>query len=157
MVARKLSSNATFVYKRIFPIFWFGFLAMFLITGISFQSRIDENIGSFLLPFLVIPPVMAILGYFVFKALIFDLADEVTDEGDSLVVRKGAETVRVSLKAIMNVSHSSARPERITLFLRQPSSFGDRIVFMPPQRNWPFSMHPVAEDLIRRIDATRRG
>ena len=156
VAARRLSSNATFIYKRIFPIFWFGFLATFLVMGISMNSRIDPNIVSFIfLPFLIIPLAMMVLGYFVFKAFIFDLADEVTDDGDSVVVRKGRETVRVALQNIMNVSHASMRPERITLMLRHPSSFGDKITFMPPQRNWPFSMHPVAEDLIRRIDATR--
>jgi hypothetical protein len=41
--------------------------------------------------------------------------------------------------------------------LRQPSSFGDKITFMPLGRVWPFSMHPIAEELIRRIDAKRRS
>ena len=154
-MARRLSSDATFVYKRIFPIFWIGFLIFFIGTGFFVQSIAGANFGFIFLPFLIIPVFMGVFGYFVFKALIFDLADEVTDDGDSVVVRKGRETVRVALQNIMNVSHASMRPERITLMLRHPSSFGDKITFMPPQRNWPFSMHPVAEDLIRRIDATR--
>jgi hypothetical protein len=77
-VARRISSNATIVYKRISPIFWFGFLATFLMMGIAVQPRVEENFRPFLcVPFLIIPRIIGIVGYFVFKALIFDLADEV--------------------------------------------------------------------------------
>jgi hypothetical protein len=155
-MTRRISSNTTFIYKRVFPVFWFGFLAMFLFTGVFVQTRVDENTGAFLFfPFLIVPLLMAVIGFFVFKYLIFDLADEVIDEGDTLVVTRGRETDRIALKNIINVNHSYMNPERITLQLRTPSIFGDKVTFCPPTRFWPFTMHPVAVDLIRRIDAKR--
>ena len=49
---------------------------------------------------------MGLFGYFLFKKLIFDLADEVLDDGDSLVVRFGNQEDRIPLSEITNVSCS---------------------------------------------------
>ena len=48
--------------------------------------------------------MMAIFGYFLFKSLIFDLVDEVTDEGDTLVARNGNHIERIALDNIMNIN-----------------------------------------------------
>jgi hypothetical protein len=50
-------------------------------------------------------------------------------------------------------------PPRITLKLARPGRFGDEVVFLPQK---PFSFNvfaknPIAEDLILRVDAARRG
>ena len=53
------------------------------------------------LMFLIVPCLMAIFGFFFFKKLLWDLADEVFDEGDSLLFRKGKKEQRVNLKDII--------------------------------------------------------
>jgi hypothetical protein len=91
------------------------------------------------------------------KKLVFDLADEVLDDGDSLVVRFGSEQERIPLSQIMNVSYSyMSNPARVTLTLRTPGRFGKEITFSPPQRFVPFAKSPIVSDLIERIDAARR-
>ena len=83
---RLISSRTTFFYKRIFPVFWFGFLAIFVaITLLSGQAM-----RSFDPMFFVGPIVMTILGWLIMRRFVFDLADEVVlhvaahaaDDGD---------------------------------------------------------------------------
>ena len=59
-----MSSRMTFSYKRIFPVIWFGFLAVFF--GIALVKGLTADPISNL-PFLVVPVVMAILGYQIMK------------------------------------------------------------------------------------------
>jgi len=95
----------------------------------------------------------------VLKRLVFDLADEVVDEGDALRVRFGAEETRVPLADIMNVSYSGiTNPKRITLTLRTPGRFGREVTFSPQQRLFsnPFRTDPLVSELIERVDAARR-
>jgi hypothetical protein len=80
----------------------------------------------------------------------------VIDEGDALSFRKGRATDRIAPSNIINVNHMVSSPERVTLRLRHPSAFGEKISFMPPMRFWVFSAHPIVEDLIRRTDTARR-
>ncbi|HKG62400.1 MAG TPA: hypothetical protein VKB05_21745 [Pyrinomonadaceae bacterium] len=35
----------------------------------------------------------------------------------------------------------------VTVHLKHPSEFGDKIVFMPKTRFWVFASHPVVKDL----------
>src|SRR5258707_15613271 len=109
---RRISSRATFYYKRIFPIIWFGLLALFVVGGLIYASETDQYQSSF---FLVIPIVMAIVGFFIMKFLIFDLVDEVLDDGDALIIRNGNEAERVPFSEIMNVGYSTmVNPPRVT-------------------------------------------
>ncbi|MCX5848549.1 MAG: hypothetical protein NTW65_03780, partial [Deltaproteobacteria bacterium] len=78
---KKLSSGSIFFYKRIFPAIWFGFIVFFILTGL-FANR--KNNSSDIMIF-VVPVLMAVVGYFVMKNLVFDLIDEVYDEGLSLL------------------------------------------------------------------------
>jgi hypothetical protein len=157
-----ISSKMTYFYKRIFPVLWFGFLAFFVLMAVpaSFAVSKTPNKTLVILPFLVVPAMMAGFGFFLFRSLIFDLADEVTDEGTALNVRKGDVVARIRLADIINVNSTMlVNPPRITLTLRQPCALGDRVSFLPPARFrfFPgFSIHPIAEDLIRRIDAAGR-
>jgi hypothetical protein len=150
---RRISSRTTFLYKRIFPLVWFGILA-FIILGPLIAKR---NVGGSLPSFLVLPILMAIFGYFIMKKLVFNLADELSDAGDFLVVRFGNEEERVPLSEIMNVSYSNmTNPPRVTLTLRTPTRFGKEVSFSPPQTFVPFAKSPIVADLIERVDAARR-
>ena len=75
-------------------------------------------------------------------------------------MRRGSEEETIPLASIINVSAATQmNPPRITLKLAKPGRFGDEVVFSPQK---PFSFNvfaknPIAEDLIMRVDAARRG
>src|SRR5215471_19493409 len=112
---RRISSRTTFWYKRIFPIIWFGLLALFITIGV-FSSTFGN--GTQLVPFIVMPAVMALIGYAIMKKLVFDLVDEVWDDGATLIVKDKGREDRIALSNIMNVSYSQfLNPPRVTLML----------------------------------------
>jgi hypothetical protein len=69
----RISSAGTFWYKWVFPMLWFGFLLLFAAMGLARQEG-----AAMLLPV----GFMAVFGFILFKFLLFDLVDEVTDDGD---------------------------------------------------------------------------
>jgi hypothetical protein len=150
---RLISSKMTFFNKRVFPAIWFGFLAVFI--GLALFSGAARSPAS-LLPVLIAPAIMIVFGYVIMKKLVFDLADEVWDDGDSLVVKNNGQEQRIALSDIKNVSYSPfVNPPRVTLSLRRPTVFGDEITFSAPVRLVPFSKSPVITDLIERVDLAR--
>jgi hypothetical protein len=144
----------TFFYKRVFPIFWFGLLLLILAFGVIDALQWERFPR---LPFLILPVLMAAFGYFIMKKLVFDLVDKVMDAGDALVIINGDREERVALSDITNVSYSQfVNPARVTLSLRRPTIFGDRVTFSAPVQVVPFSSSPRIEALIKRVDAARR-
>ncbi|MGN6749685.1 MAG: hypothetical protein ACTHJS_13925 [Xanthobacteraceae bacterium] len=149
-----MSSKMTFFYKRIFPVIWFGLLAVFFLIALI-QGLAAQSIAF--LPFLIVPVVMAVIGYQFMKRMAFNLVDEVVDLGDALLVRSGGQEERVALADIKNVNFFPyMSPPQVTLSLRRPSVFGDSIVFCAPLRLLPLSRNPTIEKLIDRIDAARQ-
>jgi hypothetical protein len=145
----------TFFTKRAFPTIWFGFLAIFIFVG--FVSKNDKNSPPAFA--LIMPLIMGAFGYFICKKLLWDLADEVTDAGDSLIFRFGREQEQIPLSNIVNISYSyMINPPRVTLTLRTPSRFGEEVSFTPlqPFSLIPFTRSPIVAELIRRVDAARR-
>ena len=152
---RRISSRQTFWVKRVFPAFWFGTTGLGLITGLvaTAQQRSLET-----LPFVAVPAVMMLFAYFLFRHLVFDLADEVVDVGDALVVRRKGKTVTIPLADIVNVDASSfSNPPRIVLAVRTETQLGRRIAFTPKARFSldPFAANPIVDELIGRIDRAR--
>jgi hypothetical protein len=151
---RRISSRMTFFYKRIFPAFWFGFLILFIAVPLFFGGWRD---GPPPFPFLIVPLIMMGFGYFVMKKLVFDLVDEVWDDGETLLIKNRGREERVALRDIKNVSYSTfINPPRVTLSVRQPTIFGDQIAFVAPVRFVPFSTSPIINDLIERVDRARQ-
>ena len=149
-----MSSKMTFFYKRIFPVIWFGFLAVFFVVALV-KGLAADPISN--LPFLIAPVVMAIFGYQFMKRMAFNLVDEVFDLGDALLVRNGGQEERIALGDIKNVNYFRyMSPPQVTLSLRRPSVFGEAIVFCAPVRLMPLSTSPVIDKLIDRIDAARQ-
>lgn len=148
---KKISSGTTMYYKKIFPVIWFGFLALFVITGVASGAMTRD------LSFILIPLVMAGFGYVFMKKLLWDLADEVFEDGDTLLVKQGGDQERIPLSNIMNVSIGNSSPRRITLRLRNPGRFGNEVTFAPKQGLTfnPFAKNAVAEDLIMRVEQAR--
>ena len=151
----KKISRPTFILKRVFPVFWFGFLAVFATTAILHGDALKD------VPFLIGPVAMAVFGFVLLRKLIWDLADEVEDHGDWLRVRRGSVEERVNLVDVMNVSMNQfSNPRRLSLRLRKPGAFGDEIVFIPQTQGLrlnPFARNPIAESLIQRVDRLRSG
>lgn len=149
---KKLSSRVTFFYKRVFPIIWFGFLGIFIV--ISMFAEIQGK-GPEIMLFLV-PLSMAVLGYYIMKKLVFDLIDEVYDEGQSLLFKNGGKEVRVNLVEIKNVSYTTAvNPPRVTVSLRYETELGKELTFSPLASIIPFKKNKDIEELIDRIDKAR--
>lgn len=148
------SARTTYFYKRIFPILWFGIVALVFFGGL-FKIVVSASASN--VPFLVVPALMAIIGYQFMKKMAFNLVDEVFDAGDALLVRSGGREQRVPLADIKNVNYFPyGSPPQVTLSLRRPSVFGDTIVFCGPARIMPLSSSPVTEaKLLDRIDAAR--
>jgi hypothetical protein len=145
---RRISSGWTFFYKRIFPIIWVGFLTLFAGIGVV------KGQGPFAV---IVPLVMIAFGYFLMQKLVFDLVDEVWDDGDALVVKNRGQEQRIALADIKNVNYSPfVSPPRVTLSLRRPTVFGEQITFCAPVRLAPFSQSPVIADLIERVDRARQ-
>ena len=145
---RRVSSSWTFFYKRIFPVIWFGFLVLFV--GVSLFTRQRSP------AFLIVPLIMMGIGYFMMKKLMFDLVDEVWDDGHALVVKNGGRDERIAFTDIKNVNYSPfVNPPRVTLSLRRQTSFGDQITFCAPVRFIPLTTSPVVTALT--IASTRSG
>ncbi len=139
--------------KKVFPVVWFCFLIFFVIVSLAGMTAKSEIIW----PVLIMPFFMAILGYVVMKKLVFDLADEVWDTGDGLLIKNKNQEELIPLTNIINIGYSIfVNPPRVTLTLRQPCRFGKEVSFSPPVRFVPFSKSPIIDDLIERIDAKRQ-
>lgn len=151
---QQISSRSTFFYKRIFPVILLGFLGLFVVVVFAAKN----NQGHPPLFALIMPLVMGVFVFFLLRKLVWDLADQVMDAGDALIVRFGNDEERVPLSYIINISYSNMmNPPRVTLTLRAPSRFGREIAFCAPTRFVPLAKSPVIDDLIERVDAARRA
>lgn len=145
---RKISSGMTFWHRRAFPVFWFGFLALW--SALAAPAIIKQGASIFIL---LMPLAMAAFGYLLMRWLIFPLADEVFLDNDDVIVRKDGKEARFPVRQIINVDSSvMVNPERITLTLREPCELGREIVFSPCFRFHLFSRHPIAEELIAKAN-----
>lgn len=147
-----ISSKMLFWHKRIFPVLWFGFVAVFVVFGLMHGTVKADPMQ------LVMPCFMAGVGFLIFRNLIWNLVDRVYDCGDSLLILNRGEECRIALSDIMNVSASTMmNPPRITLRLVRDSRFGKTIAFMPKRAATinPFASSAVADDLMERVDKAR--
>jgi len=98
---------------------------------------------------------MSVFGFFFFKHFLWDLADEVIDEGDALIISKGKQKHKVRLIEIINVNHQLSSPERVKLTLRNKELFDGQVAFIPPFRFNLLSKNKFVDDLIERVDRAR--
>jgi hypothetical protein len=150
---KRISTPYSFSFKLL-PFLFFGFVGFFLflilINGVYKKAPM----------FLVVPCVMLVFGYQWWKTSVRDLADEVDDCGDYLLVKKRGEEDTVLLSNIINVNFSTARDGangRITLTLASPGKFGTEVTFAPPPHiylSFP-RRNEVAEDLLARAYKAR--
>jgi hypothetical protein len=150
---RRISSRSTYFYKRLFPLLWLAIVAVMVLVPWLAKGR-----SARLPPAVFIGPLLITgVGYAVYRRLVYDLVDEVWDDGDALIVRNAGREDRVELRNIANVGYSTlTNPERVTLTLREPGRLGKDITFSPPRRWLRSTRNPIVTELIERIDATRR-
>ncbi|MDP9127611.1 MAG: hypothetical protein M3N08_05050 [Pseudomonadota bacterium] len=149
----KISAAHTFFYKRIFPVIWMGFIIGIptIALATAHQNR------SAMLPVILAPLFLLVVGFFLMRARIFDLVDEVWDDGTDLVVKDKDQEARIALSDIMNISFQASRPPRATIRLRRPCCFGETVVFSPRTKfSFNFWKNDIIDDLITRIDEQRR-
>ena len=152
---RLVSSKMTFFYKRLFPVIWFGFLLLLIAVRLFSASRDSQDS---IIPFLSVVLGMAVFSYWFMKKVMFNLADEVLDAGDALVVRSSGQEERIALSDIKNVNYSPYMyPPQVTLSVRRHTVFGDTIALCAPVSIVPLWSSPVILDLIDRVDAARRN
>ena len=113
------------------------FFLLALIQGLAADSLA-------FLPFLVVPVVLAIVGYQFMKRMVFNLVDEVFDLGDALLVRSGGQEERIALADIKNLVAAAA--ERVWRHGCVLCADGDDAAVAKP----------IIVRLIDRIDAARR-
>ena len=152
---QRISSQGTFFHKRIFPVLWVV-LVLGIPAGALLSSRDWHAVPP---PVFLMPVLMLAVGFALYRVLIADLADEVTDAGNALIVRFGAEQERIPLDNIVNVNWTTmVNPPRATLFLRKPGRFGKRIAFSPVRKSFAIrGESALLEPLLERIDSARRG
>jgi hypothetical protein len=148
----RISSGRTFFMKKVFPFLFLAIMAVPVMIGFNVPGHLP-------LPVFIVPLVMLPVLFVIMRKLVWDLADEVYDGGDYLLVKSGDKEERIPLSNIMNVSSTlMVNPPRITLRLVAPGRFGKEVSFTPVK---PFSLNPfagneVAESLIERVDKARR-
>ncbi|RLS58728.1 MAG: hypothetical protein DWH91_01850 [Planctomycetota bacterium] len=145
---KRISSRSTFFDKFIFPTAWFGFVGVFFVAVLHSGAAKRDPVA------LLVPIFMLIGGYLTMKHFVWDLVDQVFDEGNKLIVKNGSEEDLVLLENIMNVSSvTHSNPPRVTLRLINPCRFGREISFTPAGRSLfhPFAKNRIAEDLMVRV------
>ncbi len=148
MLMKKISGRSTFYYKRLLPVLLLG-LPLFFLYVTLYLAPVRPPLPALLPPLLLIP-----FFFLIMRKLVWDLADEVWDGGDHLVVKIGDQSESVPLQNIMNVSASTlVNPPRITLRLVSAGRFGQEISFSPLRNSMfnPFARNAVADDLIERV------
>lgn len=147
-----ISSTLTFYYKSVFPIIWVVGCAV--VGGLGLYAGLSK--GSGLFPLVIIMPIIFVLGIYFMKKYVFDLVDEVLDDGDALVVRNKGQEQRIALADITNVSYAAmTSPPRVVLSLRHPTVFGNEVAFCAPVQIMTFSQSTLITDLIKRVERAR--
>lgn len=145
-----VNTAKTFEVKKAFPAIFYALMAVGFLAGI-FSRPFNPK-------FVAIALLMTFGGTVLMWLLVWDLADEVVDEGGYLRVRKGRIEERVMLRDVVKVSYSgNTNPVRLSLWLHRPNRLGDRVVFIPKGFVWRLSgEHPMAEELRARAERLRK-
>jgi hypothetical protein len=119
--------------------------APFMLDGSLWRNPLPNMFG--------VGALCLFLGYFLWKAQIHRLADEVIDCDDSLKVRRGELEAIIPFSSIATADVStSSGIHRITVRLRDPTKLGNRIEFLPQASLWSnlAGVQRVAADLAER-------
>jgi hypothetical protein len=138
---RRLSSHQTILMKFIFPALWI------LLLGVS-------TIRLFFWGDIRTPPPWIFLFFWIAGSALWLFDAErlkyVSVDDDFLYVSNYFREIVIPLQDIYDVTENVwLKIHPVTLHLKHPSEFGDKIVFMPKTRFSFFSSHPVVKELKR--------
>eukprot|EP01029_Cantina_marsupialis_P009751 TRINITY_DN22570_c0_g1_i3.p1 TRINITY_DN22570_c0_g1~~TRINITY_DN22570_c0_g1_i3.p1 ORF type:complete len:151 (-),score=8.91 TRINITY_DN22570_c0_g1_i3:183-635(-) len=144
---KKISSNLTFFYKKILPLYFLVFIFSLIVIGFISEPFQNSTI------FLVSPLIIASLGFIIFRKLIWNLCDNVYDCGDFLLFKNGKKEKKVYFKDIINVAQKQfLHPERVTIYTQNEN----KITFSPLLKHNLFSSNPIVKELIKRVEQTKQ-
>jgi len=150
---QRISSRNTFFLKRIAPII--AFVGLLLFLALPFIGGRPPLAWAFVSAGIL--AFVGVVGWFILKKMIFNLADEVFDDGDTLLVRNQGREERIQLSEIAAVRcNKFFPPDKVTLILKESGGFGKEIAFLQPAFV-PLVNAPVIQSLINRIEAKRAG
>jgi len=150
---KRLSTKGIYIYKRILPAFWFGLIIILTISSLG----VGRNSGVSL-SLLIMPILMGVLGYLLMKHNIFNLIDEVYDEGGSILFRNGLKEVRIPLSEIKSISYVTwSNPPRVTTCVRHETQLGRELTFCPSAPFVPSGKNRDIQNLIGRIEKQQAG
>lgn len=142
--SRLTLSSSPFFYKRIVPVLWL----LGCVYVVADAVRSGES------PLFIAGTVVVLtLGFVATRQTTGDLADEVLDGGDHLVVRFGERREPLLLRNVGLVKKSRLA-RRVELVLIEPGAFGPVIAFMPRGSFGTTVTNNVVEDLERRVHTT---
>ena len=139
---RRLSSLQTFLNKIVFPAIWipvWGFAALAMFFG-----RVEGPEPPLKWIFLVAWIVGCAVIYWTCIRL-----KEVSVDDNFLYVSNYLKEIAIPLSEIRDVTENKwINLHPVTIHLKSPTEFGDKIVFMPTVRYFAFfSSHPVVNEL----------
>jgi hypothetical protein len=151
---RRISSRWTLFHKVIFPIAWIGIFLVATTVMLLAPAETSHEFRS--MRWLLV--AITIVGAWLILRLALPLKH--VEVGDaSFFVSDRSREIEIPFRDVARVTGSRfVNPPRVTLHLRTPCEFGDRVVFLPRLRlvsGW--KAHPVVKELERRMaDAVDR-
>lgn len=141
---RKVSASP-FYLRNVFPILWFGGL-LFLSMNVFGNPGLSNDVGYALI-------ATGIVGSILSRVLALKLADEVYDEGDSLLMRRNDTEQRIYLNQIRKISiHNNTW---ITLKTTNEGALGKSIRFALIPKLFNFKKHPYFIELQGRVESAK--
>ena len=145
MPRKLLSSRLTFLYKFVFPVIvvvwviWFG--ALFLYSESS-------GLQDFPIQFLAIGFVVAAINI-VWMGWLALKSNRVEVDGENFYVSNFGKKIIIPRADLFEATEMRwVKPYWITLHLRRPSEFGDKVIFIPPWRMGAFwTANPLVDEL----------
>ena len=144
---RRLSSLQTFLTKIIFPVFCV-FVGGIVILGM-FLNEFAEHVA---------PPWPLLFGWLIGTGFIYRSCirlKAVSIDENFLYVSNYLKEVSIPLSEIYDVTENRwLNIHPVTIHLRSPSDFGDKIIFMPRVRFSFLDSHPVVGELKKLARST---
>ncbi|MDN3680314.1 hypothetical protein QWZ04_08245 [Vibrio tapetis subsp. quintayensis] len=148
---KKISGQMVLI-KNTFPVFVLSFFGIAIALGLS-GGITKENGGGLLV--LIGFSIYTLLS---FKRMFWDLADEVLDCGDSLIIRQSGTKTKIMLSDITRVEyHDGYSPERVKVFVNASNGNKSKFVFCLKGK-WQFSLrdkNPLVLEPINRIEQSK--
>jgi hypothetical protein len=128
---------------------WYGFF-LFL----AFDAFNKNEYGTIL-----IACIFCLISYFIDKYLIDNIAEEVIDCGEYLLIKLKKTEDKIYISNIKSISFNcGASPQKVTLSLIKNSAFGKEIIFSPVRPNFDwynYKKNEIVENLKARISAAQ--